>query len=362
LITLGVKLERLNLFGPIEHQLKIKQKVLKYTPSAKLKAIFVGLLGGMESMVELDKCLGADPALQLAFGLEGCPEQSVVQDTLDACEPLNCQQMEAGCTEIYRNFGAAPRHNFQKHWLVLDGDFTQEGCGDQAEKATKGYFGKAKRHFGRQVGRILASQYGEIVVDRLYPGNVQLISRFQELVLEAEKRLGLTETHRQHTLLPVDSGAGSAENINWALERGYAYHGKSFGRVSQELKESVTQWLKDPKQPEREVGWVGAEVANPYLKPTKRIVVRCRKRNSQWAYGVIVSSLSEAEALQLAAPLLSDQSLTSAEKVLLAYVYYYDQRGGGIETSIKEDRQGLVQLHRKRVRNYEARFPHLICV
>ena len=36
--------------------------------------------------------------------------------------------------------------------------------------------------------------------------------------------------------------------------------------------------------------------------------------------------------------------------MLLAYVYFYDLRGGGVETEIKEDKQGLGTSHRNKQR------------
>ena len=36
--------------------------------------------------------------------------------------------------------------------------------------------------------------------------------------------------------------------------------------------------------------------------------------------------------------------------VLLAYVYFYDQRGGGVETAIKQDKQGLSTSKRNKKR------------
>ena len=355
LVALGLKLQKLKLFRPIEKHVKIKQKVLKYPPTTKLYQLFVAILAGMESLVELNKVLRADPALQQAFGLEGCAEQSTIQATLDKCDQTNLDQLEQAWSEIYRQFGQAPQHNFQEQLLVLDSDFTANPCGYQAEQASKGYFGKLHHHFGRQIGRLIATQYEEIVVERLYGGNVQLNVSFQALVLAAEKRLGLDQAKRERTVLRADSGAGSVENINWALGRGYHYHGKSYGggRANAGLIESVKEWVKDPKQSGREVGWVGEEGANPYLRPLKRVAVRCRKQNGQWATGLIVSSLSEEQVLGLTKPGQMAQGVSPTEQVLLGYVYYYDQRGGGIETEIKEDRQGLGLGHRNK-RHFEG--------
>ena len=40
---------------------------------------------------------------------------------------------------------------------------------------------------------------------------------------------------------------------------------------------------------------------------------------------------------------------------MLAYVYFYDQRGGGVETEIKEDKQGLGTSKRNKKR-FEAQY------
>ena len=67
--------------------------------------------------------------------------------------------------------------------------------------------------------------------------------------------------------------------------------------------------------------------------------MRCRQQDGQFAYGVLISALSAQHVLLLTArplSLLSDQAA-----VLLAYVTFYDQRGGGVETSFKGDKQGL---------------------
>jgi hypothetical protein len=72
------------------------------------------------------------------------------------------------------------------------------------------------------------------------------------------------------------------------------------------------------------------------------------KKNGQWAAGVILSTLSARDVL-----LLTDQPLekeTSAADVLLAYVHFYDQRGGGVEIEIKEDKQGFNMAKRNKKR------------
>jgi hypothetical protein len=82
-----------------------------------------------------------------------------------------------------------------------------------------------------------------------------------------------------------------------------------------------------------------------------RIAVRCRQANGQWGVGVIISTLPAADALGLTgqAPTLAGDPVAC----LLAYVYLYDQRGGGVETTFKEDKQGL-GLTKRNKKRFEA--------
>ena len=47
-------------------------------------------------------------------------------------------------------------------------------CGKKAALATKGYFANARNRRGRQLGRVLASRYGEIVTDQVFAGTTAL--------------------------------------------------------------------------------------------------------------------------------------------------------------------------------------------
>ena len=66
-------------------------------------------------------------------------------------------------------------------------------CGPKAAFATKGYFAKQRNRRGRQLGRVLASRYGEFVVHRLYDGKTLLTRALQPVMLAAEETLQLVE-------------------------------------------------------------------------------------------------------------------------------------------------------------------------
>ena len=79
-----------------------------------------------------------------------------------------------------------------------------------------------------------------------------------------------------------------------------------------------------------------------------RIAVRCRKHNRQWAIGVLVTNLSPDEVTSLMATTLDLTADFSA--LWLTYVRCYDRRGGGVETSFKQDSQALGNKKRNKKR------------
>lgn len=81
---------------------------------------------------------------------------------------------------------------------------------------------------------------------------------------------------------------------------------------------------------------MGARV-NP--RAARQLAIRSRKADGSWYYRVLVINLPDALLFGLAAePLLREPSLA---QVGLATADAYDQRGGGVETSLRGSRQGL---------------------
>ena len=337
----------------LEHTIDIKQKVLHYTPVEKLYTAWIALLAGARALVEINKRLRADRALMRAFGLTQVPDQSTVQATLNACTDTNVAESHAAFLALFRRKSRAYRHRYGDSVLVLDIDLSGLPCGKKAALASKSFFAKAGTRRARHLCRVLATDYREIVADRLFSGKTQLTSclgqapeaetpaptAFSTMVEAAETALALDRAKRSRTVLRVDAAAGSVDQINWVLERGYHYHGKDFsGKRAARLAESVTHWIDDPKIARRQMGYV-EEPAVAYRRAVRRIAVRCRKRNGQWGHAVIISTLSSQEVIALTKQPV-DQ-VADPVAVLRAYVYFYDGRGGGVETSFKEDKQGL---------------------
>ncbi len=299
LAAIGMKLRELKLFEPIEQRVQIAQKTIKDRPTDKLSDALISMLAGAHGLVEIKTRLRADAALQRAFGRSRCAEQSVVQETLDACSAENVAQMEQAMDPISRQHSQGDQHDYQASYQVLDVDRSGMPCGPKAAFESLGYFAKQRNRRGRQLGRVLASGSEEVVVDRLFDGKTQLSKALQPLMQAAEQTLELDERRRAHTLVRFDAGGGSVDDVNWLLLRGYQLHGKDYSSArAGRLAASVQEWVDDPQIEGRQVGWVSLPAAE-YARPVRRIAVRCRKANGQWGIGVLISTLAPAQVLAL---------------------------------------------------------------
>jgi hypothetical protein len=88
------------------------------------------------------------------FGRQGCAEQLVISDTLNACTADNVLQMEEAWRMIYQQHSAAYRHDYEAELQILDADMTSMPCGKKAAFASKGYFAKQRNRRGRHSARV----------------------------------------------------------------------------------------------------------------------------------------------------------------------------------------------------------------
>jgi len=356
LAAIGLKIRAAGILKPIE-QVRIEQKRVKYSPLEKLTDALITILSGAKGMSEVNTRLRSDEALQKAFGRDGCAEQSVVQQTLDACTPTNVAQMMRALDLIFGQQSLACRHDFRARMLLLDIDLTGLPCGKTCEDAAKGYQAEAGIRWGRQLGRVVAAQYEEVVIDRLYPGNLHLTKALRPLVEDLEQTLDLSEEKRKYTVIRMDAGGGSIDDVNWLLERGYQIHGKDISAARAEgLAQAVTHWISDPKHPHRQMGWVEGP-SDGYSRLIKRLILRWPPmKEEKWKkkpfhYACLLSTLEPEEVirqLNLPADTVRDQ-----DAVTLAYSALYDKRGGTVEIEIKESKQGI-GLHKRCKKRFAA--------
>jgi hypothetical protein len=346
LCALGLKVRSLKLFDTIAEHVRIRQKAIRHTPVEKLQDAFIAILAGAHGLVEVNTRVRADAALQRSFGRHSCAEQSVVQETLDRCSAENVRQMEEAVDAIFRAHSRAYRHDYKRCLQLLDVDLTGLPCGKSAEEARKGYLSGYGIRRGRQMGRVMASAYDEVVADRLYPGNLQLHDTLPHLVEALEKTLELDEAKRRRTVLRIDAGGGSMNGINWLLRRGYHVHCKDFSsKRAAHYALSVREWVADPRHKGREVGWAIVKEGD-YARPVRRLAVRWRKRNGQRCHALLISTLEPGDVLKLLGMELG--LVKDAWAVMLAYARLYDERGGAVEIDIKESKQGLGVTKRRK--------------
>ena len=124
LVGLGLKVRELGILQTLEKEVKIAQKTVKYTPQEKLTDALIAILSGAKGLVEVNKRVRSDAVLQAAFGRAGCAEQSVVQDTLDACTASSVKQMQVAVDSILRTHSQVACHAYGKTWLILEVDMT----------------------------------------------------------------------------------------------------------------------------------------------------------------------------------------------------------------------------------------------
>ncbi len=105
---------------------------VKHAPSDKLYDVFVSLLAGAHGLVEINTRLRSNPVLQAAFGRTACADQSLVQQTLDACTATTVKQMEQAMDTIYRQHSQGYQHDYRVGLQVLDIDMSGMPCGKKA--------------------------------------------------------------------------------------------------------------------------------------------------------------------------------------------------------------------------------------
>jgi hypothetical protein len=150
LCGLGAYLRRTEFFAPLEAEVHIHQKTLRYTPIQKLEMLCVSLLAGAKAVAHTGLTLRVDRALQVAFGLPGCAEQAVLADTLDAATDADVVALRRACDALFRQHSVTMRQvrggelarSRLTSRLTLDLDLSPCPTGATAEGAERSYRGR----------------------------------------------------------------------------------------------------------------------------------------------------------------------------------------------------------------------------
>lgn len=298
------------------------KKTVWHAPWEKLLDIEALILAGGTAMSQLELRIRSDKAVQWAFGHVPCASSSEVQKLLDRSTAVTVEALRQANGTLYQQHGQALSHDFSKWWLVLDIDLTGLITSQHAEGSTKGYFANQRGKRGRQLCRLLVTPYEEVLWQQLVSGNTLSLSMLKVALAGGQHHLRLSKSQRHQTVVRYDAGFGTDQNMNWMLSQGYQILGKMYShtRVTK-LRKSVSEWLPTPSSPGREIGLVTQP--HRYGRLTRQFIVKTPKKSPRkgWEYGALVTTLSEYSPQEL--------------------VEWYDERGGGIETDFRSDRQGL---------------------
>ena len=335
LCLLGTHLRHSGFFAPLEAQVQIKQKAIKYTSVQKLEMLLVALLAGAKAVSHTGLTLRVDPALVTAFGLPGCAEQSVIAATLDAATEADVVALRAALAQTFQRYAQAPQHDFTRELLVLDVDLSPLPASAQAEGSERCYMGRCRSKTGRKLVRVRAATTQETIWEEVIPGRTaESLPVLQTAIQAAEQLLGLAgedepaQARRARTEIRLDSGWGSEAMITWLLERGYQVTGKfkSNSRV-RKLVRGITAW-QETSSPGREVAAVPEPI--PFVRPLTQYAVRTPSKDKAGGYyhAILVTSRQDLGMQEV--------------------VTHYDGRAG-IEADLKSDKRGLaLALIRKR--------------
>lgn len=367
LCLLGQKCQDEQLLAPLHNLVKIKQKTLVHTPTQKLQDCLLAILCGSEAVSQINTTLAADVALQRAWGRQRCADQASVQDTLSAITWQNLVELRQALAQIFNSYSRATHHDFSQAPLILDVDMTGLPCSKNYQGAEAGYFAGCKKGTtGRQLARVSASQYDEIVYEQIFAGNTPCmdLAVFKQLLAGALAVLGLAGIAKGQILIRLDGGYGTSEIINYLLAQGYQFVVKLYnGLRANKLGRAVAEegWQSDSCHGR---SWALLNDDGFYQndgRPLAQIAVRCLsepKTKGKVKAPKKAKGKVPAEGGELVNPysysvlIVCRESLAAKAEAALAEVgqqlHFYDGRATIESASFRGDKQGLKLIKRRK--------------
>ena len=367
LCLLGQKCQQDHLLDPLHQFIKIDQKTVEHSPTAKLQDGLLAIMCGAEAVYQINTLLRSDPAVAKSFGRERCADQSTIQETLSACTAINVLEMQTVLKIIFQKTARAIAHAFSKGPLILDIDITGLPCGRHLEGATKGYFAGCKPGTtGRQLCRVCASQYDEVVYQQVCAGNIgsSQLAVFKQVIEATWDILKLTAQDKGRVLIRLDSGYGTTDIINYLWAEGYQFITKLFA-TSRARKlgraVAVTAWQADPCHSGRSC----TLLTEPHLytggqRKLQQIGVRCKLGEKSQAKRVAQAQAKRAKTgkvqlvdeYEYSVLLVCTEALAELDALnpaeLVEQLHFYDARATIESASIRGDKQGLKLVKRRK--------------
>jgi len=178
LVALGFFVRQHDLWAPFRDRVCFNTPTHCKEPLNALYDMWIGILAGCEVVSQVNTTIRADPLLASAWGRDRFHEQSTIARVLDACTPLQVQQMRSASESLFHWLGQAHRHDPTRIPLRVDIDLTGLPASRRAEGSTKGYFSALRATAPRtRPGSDSQTKNGSICAYTHHPGNVRSADR-----------------------------------------------------------------------------------------------------------------------------------------------------------------------------------------
>ena len=353
LAAIGALIRQRNLFDPVRERVTIAQKTVQHTPTDKLYDALIAILAGAHGMVEVNTRLRSDVALQRAFGRAHVPNSRSSKTRWMPARPRMCSSWSRRSLRSIASTARATATTISSSWQVLDVDMSGMPCGKKAAFASHGYFARDATGAAGSWGacwRVATTKWWLTGSSLARPS---WCTALPTLVMAAERTPGVG--HRPNARRP---SCGSMR-------------GRQSSTISTGCCAAAIRCMAKDYSSERAARWRRACALGG--RPTHRgassgLGDDARRATLRPAGGADCGALPQEERAvgrrgadsTIEAQTIADPDRSVAQRmgasgrgVLLAYVYCYDQRGGGVETALKEDKQGLGITKRNKKR-FEA--------
>lgn len=198
--------------------------------------------------------------------------------------------MREAVERIGRSYSRLPSHPYEQQMLVVEVDLTGLRASKKAELSTKGYFSGERNAMGRQLVRASTPDYGEVIFSKLYPGNTTSCEVLKQTLGEVERVIESSSEKRQKTLVHLDGGFGTDENIEWLCLRGYQFVVKGYGggRANKLARCSVSDLKAGSRGQPQGSCWASCPLSRspPLLPPDQDRPEEMERREGQALYGL----------------------------------------------------------------------------
>lgn len=247
LVPVIQKAKEIAFFETLVRDLKVKMKVVVYTPQQKIETIVAGLAVGCEHIAQMQTKLVPDTVAAGLFGLERFPDQAQINAFLRRLDTKAVAALgEAHQTLLLKNTQARDRSKWlrlgtanpsgtldpsDKRPRVLPIDLDQTPLVTRSKRAT----GIAKGHFGRKRGQVgykkslalLGGGVKEVLWLRLEPGNTHGQDAVPEVLTQVATLCQALSLRPDEILFRADAQYGALDAVRayQAAEHHYVVKG-----------------------------------------------------------------------------------------------------------------------------------------